>query len=293
MTIEPQKQPPDLTGDRAVSGLEKKLETVRRLGVPGLRGMYWTSFYLKAAAFPFHLAAMLILLGWIMPVIIFEGSHGFGLYARNALIFFILVCLLGWVKRIGMPSSFRTLLFGAQILFSLAGLCLILPIYRTIGIYNGSGTGPAIMFLPYSPFWILLETNSIMLRHGRSGGSRIFLIVLSSYYLFFGVSMAVFGCWIWPAVGVVWAVLMAGVLWIAAFSKIRKDLFGRDALSHKQLRSALKQKKRNVPEPELAVPEDIDDVSGRPFWLCLAWLSFVFQILQAAAVVLPVIRQMF
>ena len=293
MTGEQQKPVPDPTGGPAVSGLEKKLETVRRLGGPGLRKMYWTSFYLKTAAFPFHLAALLVLLGWIMPVIIFEWSMGFGLYARNALILFVLACLLGWVKRIRMTSSFRTLLSGAQILFSLAGLCLILVIYRAIDIYNSSDAAPAIMFLPYSPFWILLETNSIMLRHGRSEGSRIFLIVLSAFYLILGVSMAVFGSWIWPVLGAVCAVLMAGVLWIAAFSRIRKDLFGRDALSHKQLRSVLKQMRRNVPESGLAVPENIDEVSGRPFWLCLAWLSFAFQILQTAAVVLPVIRQMF
>ena len=71
---------------------------------------------------------------------------------------------------------------------------------------------------------------------------------------------------------------MAGILWITVFSKVRHQLFRDDALTHDQLYAVLKQKKRNVPDDELVIPEDSKDISRKKFRQGFAWFSLVCQL---------------
>ena len=300
MTISPQGGDGCIGSNENQSRLERQLEWSRHIGINELKRIYRASLFLRCTAYLFHLMALLSFCMGVIPIFLYSYSPFFQYtlvklgvasnmkpnpiaqpYPEWCLLCIGLLVLTQCLKRLKMPFLCRITITMLQIgLAVAAGLFFFVQV-----IYIEFETG--IYYFWYSIFipvlifcilCILLKANCIMLVNSRNRQVWIFTIILSLIWGIAGLATLII-LPIFPAFAAVWVLLMAGILWIAVFSKIRHQLFRNDALSHNQLCALLKQKKRDVPDDELVIPEDRKDISHKNFRQVLAWISLVVQII--------------
>jgi|GEM_PF-5889270 len=124
---------------------------------------------------------------------------------------------------------------------------------------------------------IIAETFAKVLQHSRSCGTRVFLIPASVVGTAGGI-IAIFGMdLLTGCTTIIFFFLMPMVFWIAV--RNRNSLFSSHALSHKQLASVLKQKKDNIPESEIVIPEDCGNISKQKTYSWAAWFCLAVFVL--------------
>ena len=276
------------------SRLERQLEWSRRIGIDDLKRIYGASLFLKCMADLFHLLALLALCIGAAPVFLYSAFPytlarlGFTpvlldanpeteLYPLWILLCIGLLISAQYLKRLKMSSWCRKTITMFQIgLAAAAGYSFYVQVMDIV-----SGTGIwyireqiCQIFIVFFLLYLMLKANCAMLGHSRSGQARIFAVVLSLVWGTAGLAAMI----ILTAAAAVWVLLMAGILWIAAFSGIRHQLFRDDALSHQQLYAVLKQKQLNVPDDDLVIQEDSSDISRKKIWQGLAWFSLAYQL---------------
>ena len=315
MTISPQGGDGCNGSNENQSRLERQLEWSRRIGIDELKRIYGASLFLRCTAYLFHLTALLAFCVWVTPILSAQNQDTV-FYPEWTLLLSGLLILAQYLKRLKMPFLCCKIISIIQIglAFAAAYFFLVLVIYFEVGSH-GLTYHYYIWPHKYYPFLMFfiplfsLETNADMLWNSRSKQTRIFLIVMS-------LSLGIIGLFAMRMIGpfthtfldmmrmkhddifvlivmgtffsvfsIIWVVLMAGIFWITAFSKIRHQLFRSDALSHKQLRAVLEQKKRDVPEEELVIQEDHKDISHKKFRQVLAWISLFVQIIAACWII--------
>ena len=281
------------------SRLERQLEWSRRIGIDELKRIYGASLFLKCMADLFHLLALLALCIGVTPVflysscpytlarlgvapILMEMNPNADIYPVWTLLCIVGLILAQYLKRMKMPSPCRIMFNILQIGLAAAAayfFCIQAICYIVVGGYDIYYVWDhfCLPFIVFFILYLLLEANYAMLGYSRSRQARIFAVVLSLVWGIAGLAAMII-LPIFPAVAVGGVLLMAGVFWIAAFSKIRYQLFRTDALSHKQLHAMLKQKKRNVQGDELVIPEDSKDISRKKFRQGFAWFSLACQL---------------
>ena len=281
------------------SRLERQLEWSRRIGIKELKKIYGASLFLKCIADLFHLLALLAFCIGATPVflysscpyrlarlgiapVLFDPNPEAELYPVWTLLCIVALILVQYLKRLKMPSWCRITITMLQIgLAAAAGyfFCFQAIYYIVFGGYDIFYVWDhfCLPFIVFFILYLLLEANYAMLGHSRSRQARVFAVVLSLVWGIAGLAAMII-LPIFPAVAVGGVLLMAGVLWIAAYSKIRHQLFRTDALSHNQLCASLKQKKLDVPDDELVIQEDSKDISRKKFRQGFAWSSLVCQL---------------
>ena len=283
MTVSPQDGTRCNDNDQENSRLERQLEWSRRIGINELKRIYGASLFLRCTSYLFFVLAMLSFCGTV-SIVLAEKIPELRLYPEWTLPLPVILIAAQYLKKLKIPFLCRKIISVLQIGLVIAvGSFFFEFVIRNLIIY------PYKLFI--SSFWswghhcrpvlicislfILLKMGFDVLWNGRSRQIRIGLIVLS-------LSWGIIG-WIFlpPAYAVIFCVLMVGIIWITVFSKIRYQLFRDDALSHNQLYAVLEQKKRNIPDEELTVPEDRRDISRRKFRLGAA-LYFLSVLIVAA-----------
>ena len=277
MTVSPQGGGGCSGSNENQSRLERQLEWSRRIGINEMKRIYGASLFLRCTSYLFHLLALLAFCMAVAPILmpkISEADH----YPIWTILCSGLLISMQFLKRLKMPSPCRKIITMLQIGLAIATgyFFFVQFIYIVLGagiyyLWNNIFK-PVLMFLS---LYILLEASFYMLWNSRSRQARGFLIVLS---LSFGIIGALL---LHPIYAAILGMLMAVCFWIAVFSKVRHQLFRNDALSHKQLCAVLKQKKRDVSDDELVIPEDCKDISHKKFRQFFAWVSLVVQIIVA------------
>ena len=271
MTISPQEGNGCNGSNENQSRLERQLEWSRRIGIDELKRIYGASLFLRCTAYLFFMLAMLAFCG--AASIVFDRTlpEELRLYPEWTLLLPGVLLLTQYLKTLKIPSLCRKTITILQIglviaigYFFLDFIIYYLLISFKYRFFYGLNYR-CRNFLKCIFLFILLKMCFDMLWNGRSRKIRIFLIVMS---LVWGIIGGLF----FPLVyAILSGVLMAGILWIAAFSKVRNQLFRDDTLSHNQLYAVLGQRKRNVPDEELVIPEDHKDFSRKKFRRGVAW----------------------
>ena len=302
MTISPQGGDGCNGSNENQSRIERQLEWSRHIGINELKRIYGASLFLKCIADLFHLLALLALCIGVTPVflysscpyrlaklglapILMEMNPNAELYPVWTLLCIVVMILAQYLKRLKMPSLCRIIISMLQIGLAAASgyfFCIQAIYYIVFGGYDIYYVWDhfCLPFIVFFFLYLLLEANYAMLGYSRSRQARIFAVVLSLVWGIAGLSAMII-LPIFPAVAAVWGLLMVGVFWIAAFSKIRHQLFRTDALSHKQLYAVLKQKKRGIPNEELFIQEDHKDISRNKYLQKYAWIFLAVQIIAA------------
>ena len=252
------------------SRLERQLEWSRRIGIEELKRIYGASLFLRCTAYLFFIPAMFFFC-MTLSIALAEKIPELHSYPEWTLPLPAVLIAAQCLKKMKMPSPCRKIISALQIvlviavgyfIFDFVIRSLVINLYKLFrgGSFFGLGFH-CRSFLKSTLLFILLKMASDVLWNGRSRQIRIGLIVMALTWGIIG------GLFFHPAYAVSAGVLMAGVIWIAVFSKVRHQLFRDDALTHDQLYAVLKQKQRNVPENELVLEADRTDISRRKFRL--------------------------
>jgi len=272
-----------------------KLDWVKNISLEDLKKTYRNSVYLRwvgnilrffAAAVSFTL-----LFQYLVTVSYTRLGFYYGAYSIAGLFLFVLSLLLNKIKA---AQWVRNIFHIVQWIFALITLyCVVCAICLSpLGNYFLSIFGRGDVPLKPSArvisdslkliahclvFCIVMVTTAAVFRHDRSTGARIFLIPASLVWTAAGIT-AIFGMDIltfWTTI--FFFFLMPFVFWIAV--RNRNSLFGSCALSHQQLSSVLEQKKKNVQENEIVIPEDHNDIFKQKTYLRAAWFCFAVSVL--------------
>ena len=285
MTVSPQGGDGCSGSNENQSRLERQLEWSRHIGINELKRIYGASLFLRCTAYLFY--ALAVLYFCLTAAIFFIDTlpEFLCLYPEWTLLFPILLFSTHYLKKLKMPPLCRKTITMLQIglvvavgyfFFDYVIHCLIINPYNQFksGMFGGY-YHHGCNFLEFFIIFILLKMDFDMLWNGRSRQIRIFLIVMS-------LSWGIFGGIVFPMIfAVICGVLMGAILWIAAFSKVRHQLFRSDALSHKQLYAVLEQKKREIPDEKLVVQEDHKDISLKKYLQKIPWIFPAVQIIAA------------
>ena len=282
MTVSPKGGDVDSGSNEKQSRLEKQLEWSRRIDINELKRIYGASLFLRCAAYLFFAFALLFFCGAVSSIFAETAPDFFFFHPEWTLLLPGVLLLAQYLKGRKIPSLCRKIISALQIGLVIAvGYFFFDFVIHNLIIYpyNQFMSGIFWGFRHYCSRCLILILLFILLKmvfdvfwNSRSRQIRIGLIVLSLSWGIIG------GIFLPLAYAVIFGVLMAGVIWITVFSKVRCQLFRDDALSHNQLYALLEQKKRNIPDEELTVQEDRSDISRRKFRLgaALYFLSVLF-----------------
>ena len=268
--------------------------------VRDLKKTYRASLDLKLAGDLFYLVGgiltFLFLLCFFDEINTFNASTA---YKGNAIYVFLALIILSMVSR-RIPSSVILKIFAViQIVLVLTGIVFTtlavrhsrlgqiftesLPSNQVEEIFSEVlGFSIAAVLLLIAVF--ASTTLGVILRNSRSSAARIFLVSASALLTICGLHLAVIGLR-FGALGLVdtatslciaaafLCILTGRILFITGFSRVKNNLFGYSALSHKQLRSALKQMKQGVPNENLVIDEDRDDISDKKGYIAAGWIA--------------------
>ena len=253
------------------SRLERQLEWSRRIGIDELKKIYGASLFLRCTAYLFFVPAVLLFC-MTLSIALSEKIPELRSYPEWTLPLPAVLIAAQCLKKMRMPSLCRKIVSALQIVLAIAAGYFIFDFVirgLVINLFKRFRSDFAFWgmsyhcrsFLKAAFLLLLLKMFFDVLWNSRSRQIRFGLIVLALFWGIIG--------WIFfpPFYTVIGGVLMAGILWIAVFSKVRHQLFRDDALTHDQLYAVLKQKQRNVPENELVLEADRTDISRRKFRL--------------------------
>ena len=263
--------------DENKSRLERQLEWSRRIDINELKRIYGASLFLRCMGALFFVLAMLAFCA--AASIVFDRIlPEFRLYPEWTLLLPVVLIAAQHLKKLKLPSLYSKTITVFQIGLVIAIGYFFFDFVIRVLIARSlvwGWTHDGLLFLISSFLFILMKMVFDILWNDRSRQIRFGLIVTS-------LSCGIIGGIFLPsAYAVIGGVLMAGILWITAFSKVRHQLFRSDALSHKQLYAVLEQKKREIPDNDLVIEEERCDIFYGKFCRISIWFFLTVLIIAA------------